>query len=405
MGKAILYTVVAYATLGAILYGYDGVYFSGVSALDVFNNDFGTALQSTGKYALSASQLSIMTSMINVGELVGSISAALINDRYGRRVCWIMASIFVILGCVLQICTESLEGFILGGRVILGCGVGAFAATGPIYIGEISPVHLRGPFLICWQMALSISQIVAACINQGVKAYQTSFSWRFPTVFQVLFPTLVLLGVWWIPESPRWLIRKGKLEGARKALELLHRNEKDYDYQQDIAQIHRALERDPATSNRGSWLELLTDTVERKKLMFSAGALIAQQINGIQWFYYFGTDFAKEVGISDPFLMTVIVFTIQLFVVTAAMLLSNKLPRRPLMLTCSCIMMFSIFMVGCMGIPSAGQVVPEKYGKVIMFFIILEICAANFSWGPLGWSIVSVSVQHLKYPKHSCAGF
>lgn len=246
--------------------------------------------------------------------------------------------------------------------------------------------------LIMWQMALSISQILAAGVNRGVEKYTDSFGWRFTTSFQMLFPLLIIIFMFWVPESPRWLLRKGRRDKAMAALTLIHRDDKSYDTAaaQDEAQILQAgLDAEMSKSAEGAWSDLIFNPIERRKLLFSAGALIAQQINGIQWFYYFGTSFSKDIGLQDPFLMTIIVFAIQLFVVTAAMLLEVRIPRRPLMITCSCIMMFSIFMVGCMGIPNPGTTVEPKYGKVIITFVIVEICAANFSWGPLGWSMSS----------------
>jgi len=91
-----------------------------------------------------------------------------------------------------------------------------------------------------------------------------------------------------------------------------------------------------------------------------------------------------------PSLMAVIVFLIQTVTVFLAVLFANKIPRRPLLLTTTAIMTVSIFIVGCLGIPG-GDVSPT-YGKVIISFVIVEITAFNFGWGPLGWTIVSFAL-------------
>jgi hypothetical protein len=155
-----------------------------------------------------------------------------------------------------------------------------------------------------------------------------------------------------------------------------------------IQNIEKDLAQDSSEEAESTWMQLITDPVERRKVIYSAGALIAQQINGIQWFYYFGTVFSKAIGLRDPFLMTLIVFVIQVFVVFAAVLLANKLPRRPLLMVTTGIMTVSIFVVGCLGIP--GGQPSETFGKVIISFVIIEIVAFNFAWGPLGWTIVSL---------------
>ena len=124
----------AFAALGACLYGYDGVYFTGVTAMDVFIRHFGDR-KPDGTYAISPSRLSLMTSMINVGELVGSLTAAPLNDYIGRKGVFLVASIFIVVGVVLQLATDHDRSLITGGRVLLGYGVGAFSSTSPLYIG------------------------------------------------------------------------------------------------------------------------------------------------------------------------------------------------------------------------------------------------------------------------------
>lgn len=260
-------------------------------------------------------------------------------------------------------------------------------------VQEIAPESMRSPLLMCWQLTLSVSQIIAAGINRGMVDIDTTFAYRFPIGFQLLFPALVLSGIWFVPESPRWLIRRGRREAAENSLRRLNRDDKTYDPAPAVAEMEVALNEELEVQAQGGWMQLITDPVERRKVIYSAGALVAQQINGIQWFYYFGTVFSKAIGLQDPFLMTLIVFIIQVFVVLAAVLLANRLPRRPLLMVTTGIMTVSIFVVGCLGIP--GGEPSQVIGKVIISFVIIEIVAFNFAWGPLGWTIVRTTLPFL----------
>lgn len=112
-----------------------GVYFTGVSAMDIFIEHFGTPKADGSGYEIKAADLSVMTSMINVGELVGSLTAAPLNDWFGRKGVFLIGAVTVIIGVVLQLATDHSHGLIIGGRIILGYGVGAFSSTSPLYIG------------------------------------------------------------------------------------------------------------------------------------------------------------------------------------------------------------------------------------------------------------------------------
>ena len=123
-----------FAALGACLYGYDGVYFSGVSTLPVFIRHFGHH-NKDGTYTFSPSSLSVSTSMINVGELVGSLSAAPLNDIVGRKGVFMSGTVAIIIGVILQLVTTSSLSLVTAGRAVLGFGVGNFSATSPLYMG------------------------------------------------------------------------------------------------------------------------------------------------------------------------------------------------------------------------------------------------------------------------------
>lgn len=104
------------------------------AAADVFIRHFGER-NSDGEYEISPSNLAVMTSMINVGELVGSLSAAPLNDYLGRKGVFMIGTAAIILGVVLQLVTTSSRALVTAGRAILGYGVGNFSATSPLYMG------------------------------------------------------------------------------------------------------------------------------------------------------------------------------------------------------------------------------------------------------------------------------
>jgi len=152
-----------FAALGACILGYDGVYFNGVSPLvcsispktrghypyndqDIFIKHFGTET-SDGQYNISPSQLSVMTSMVNVGELVGSLSAAPLNDLFGLKIVFLIAAAVLVVGVVLQLVSSSSKSLITVGRTVMGLGVGAFSSTSPLYIAVSTTAYSRCMFV------------------------------------------------------------------------------------------------------------------------------------------------------------------------------------------------------------------------------------------------------------------
>lgn len=133
----------SYFVLGALLYGYDGTYFTGVQAMDAFKRNFGTQ-DASGQYVITSGALSIMTSIVYVGELIGSLSASVVQDNLGRKGGLGVSMVAVIIGAVVQIAAEGQQGVIIAGRIILGIGVGLLSNAVPQYLSEVPSSSIRG---------------------------------------------------------------------------------------------------------------------------------------------------------------------------------------------------------------------------------------------------------------------
>jgi sugar porter (SP) family MFS transporter len=379
----------AVSSLGALCYGYDNTYYTGILGMQTFKNDYGYVDSTTGRKVLATDFTALTTSIIYVGDLLGALLAAPVNDRWGRKAVFLFASISIIAGGVAQVADTGIEGIIILGRILMGTGIGNFTVTSLLYIGEIAPREVRGPALMMFQFMQSCSQLVASGIDQGTDSIVDSpASYKIPMGLLILLPTLMLLGLLVIPESPTWYMNKGRPAEAEKALRSIHKSNPSYDPASDLAALNEAIQWERENNEAGSatsWMSLLKDPVERRKLVYSCGSMCAQQINGITFFYSYGVIFAQSIGMSQAFTISLITNILQVFAVGASVLLGNKIQRRTNLLVTTGMMFCAYIIIG--GIATRPITTGPAIAIVVISYVV--IVAFNFGLGPLAYTVAS----------------
>ncbi|KAL4970998.1 general substrate transporter [Aspergillus stella-maris] len=399
---AIAYCLVA--AIGALCYGYDTIYYTGIQGMPWFAKDYGQQ-DADGSYSLGTTFLSLSASIIYVGELVGALIAAPINEALGRRAVFLSASLCIIAGAIVQACSFGSHPVFYVGRVLIGLGVGQFTATCLIYIGEVAPSAIRGPALMCFQFMQSISQLVGACVNQGTQSIESSQSYRIPMCLLVVLPGVMLLCLPFTPESPVWYMTKDKRDKALKSLIRINASNKSYDPSEDIQAIETAVQQEREQAADATWASLITDPVERRKLFYACGAMFVQQINGIQFWYTYGVVFAQSIGVADPFTINTIIYVLQIITVAIAVIFGNKISRRMNLIVCSIGILVSLIIVGGLGVTRSSEgTFTRGIGIGIVVLAYINIIFYNFSIGTLSYSIASeMSVGRNRNKITSCA--
>ncbi|GAC96509.1 potential hexose transporter [Pseudozyma hubeiensis SY62] len=388
------------AVVGAILYGYDGTYFTGILEMDRFKRDFGV-VTADGKYEIPASDQSLYASIVQAGEVVGSLIAAPLGDYFGRRGGFFGACSLVALGVVLQLVTVGSKALLTLGRALLGSGVGVISNCTPLYLSEIAPTAIRGAIVSSWQLMLAIGQVIGACIAQGTKDIDSTWSYRIPIIFNLFFVAILVGAQFIIPESPRWLIQKNRDEKALASLKRVNKGQHDDVRDKVIALEYNAFRQARADelelSGEGGWKSLMHG-VELRKFACVLGILIGQQIGGVQFIFSYTVTFMTAVGLKDAFIITIIVDVIEVVGVLCSFLLVNRFGRRPLLLWTSVPMFIALFVVagiGTKGLPPRGESLPwpgvitVTQGRTIAAMICIYVFFFNLAWGPLAWVVAS----------------
>ena len=216
--RAYLLTIVA--SFGGMLFGWDTGLIGGVLTMTSFQNSFGMSEDDPAYANLSGN----IVSVLQAGCFFGAMSSFYVSDTFGRKKALIFADVIFIIGSIIQTCsglhTTSLTELYVG-RVIGGFGVGLISAVVPTYIGENANKEIRGRCIGCMQLfnvtGIMISYFVNFGVNQSVSSTSSS-QWRIPFALQILPGAILLIGILFQNESPRWLVEKNKIEAARKAL-------------------------------------------------------------------------------------------------------------------------------------------------------------------------------------------
>ncbi|KAJ5774023.1 hypothetical protein N7457_008919 [Penicillium paradoxum] len=318
----------AFAALGSFLLGYDsGVIISSIEQ-EAFLHRFGSP------YLSGAAAGGIISSYIG-GAIVGSFLAPYVSDPYGRRMAIFVGGILATLGAALQGGAVTLA-MLIAGRSIAGFAIGHMSAIIPVYCSELAPSHIRGMLAGMHQWMIGLGVIIAQWVGYGCSLRGGIFSWRFPLSFQVAPAIILTCGIWFLPESPRWLIEQGREEEGRSVLTRLHLNRTATDrhlLDYELSQIYQTLASEKLSIVR-SWSQLLLSSRWRHRILLACGLQIFTQCTGASVIQNYGPQLYKTLGLStSTSLMILGVWgALAQFWYTLFMFLVDKVGRRKLLI-------------------------------------------------------------------------
>ena len=356
------------ATLGGLLFGYDTAVISG--AIGFLQTHFELTAAMKGWAASSAL----------VGCFIGVAFAGELNDRLGRKISLLIAALLFLVSAIGTALPATLSQFIVF-RMIGGLGVGIASMTSPMYIAEISPARIRGRMVSINQLAIVSGMLVVYFVNyfiagQGDEVWNVTTGWRWMFGSEALPALLLFLLMLMVPESPRFLTRKGRVEDAHRVLARVGGEDHA---EREIAEIRAALD-----SETGSLAQLMQPGM---RIVLIIGILLAvlQQVTGINVFLYYAPEILKSVAGSDTdvaLLQTVLVGGVNLVFTVLAIGIVDKVGRKPLMIIGAAGMGICLTAIG---LASYAQVI----GPWLLIFMLGYIASFAMSVGPVTWVILS----------------
>lgn len=192
-----------------------------VLALQSFKKDFGLPTDTSGfASAKNAHVSSNVVSLLTAGCFFGAIFAAVLNDRLGRRYSLMIFTLVFLLGAAIQTGAHHNIGMIYGGRVVAGLGIGGMSSITPVFVSENCPPATRGRVAGLFQEFLVVGSTFAYWLDYGVALHipTSTKQWRIPVAIQIIPGALLFIGLLFLKESPRWLMKQGRHEEALQSL-------------------------------------------------------------------------------------------------------------------------------------------------------------------------------------------
>lgn len=236
--------------------------------------------------------------LLSIGTLFGALCSAPIADRFGRKICIIFWNIIFCVGVVIQIAATDKWYQVALGRWVAGLGVGGLSVLTPMYQSESAPRQIRGSMVGTYQLFITLGIFTAYAINYGTEAKQTttvngqevlvgrsptlasSAQWRIPMGVGFIFPLCMVLGIVFLPESPRWDYRNGNIERARKSIARAYGvSENHWEVHREMKEIKEKYDAEFAGGGKHVWYEIFTGPRMAYRVMLGVTLQALQQVS------------------------------------------------------------------------------------------------------------------------------
>nr|AAD20917.1 putative sugar transporter [Arabidopsis thaliana] len=332
-------------------------------------------------------QTEVLIGSLSIISLFGSLAGGRTSDSIGRKWTMALAALVFQTGAAVMAVAPSFEVLMIG-RTLAGIGIGLGVMIAPVYIAEISPTVARGFFTSFPEIFINLGILLGYVSNYAFSGLSVHISWRIMLAVGILPSVFIGFALCVIPESPRWLVMKGRVDSAREVL--MKTNERDDEAEERLAEIQLAAAHTEGSEDRPVWRELLSPSpVVRKMLIVGFGIQCFQQITGIDATVYYSPEILKEAGIQDETKLlaaTVAVGVTKTVFILFATFLIDSVGRKPLLYVSTIGMTLCLFCLS-FTLTFLGQ------GTLGITLALLFVCGnvAFFSigMGPVCWVLTS----------------
>ncbi|KAF5983489.1 RGT2-Sensor of high external glucose concentration [Fusarium coicis] len=335
-------------------YGFDNQAFATTQAMDAFDKQFGVWNEKTGKYILEPSWLSLFNSLNYIGFAAATIAVTSFHREQ-----------------------------IMAARILNYVYVGMELGVVPTFQSEIVPAQARGFMVGSYQLSLAVGGLVINSICFGTSSLPDNRAWRIPLGMFYVVPSIVVAGIWFVPESPRWLLRKNRVEEARKSLQQIRECAfTDEEIDAEFTELKVSLEQE---TEQGNFVELVRG-INLKRTLIVMAVNFYQQAGGQAFVSQYGTIYVKSLGTINPFGFSLITSAISIVSITCILLWTDIVGRRVLMMASSVTMFAAMMTMGGLGIVTP---VDDSRKKGVISMMAVFASGFGMGWAPLVYVVTT----------------
>lgn len=365
VNRATLYT---FGAFGGILFGYDLGVIAGVLVL------------LAKQWSLTAFQKGAITASLSVGAMVGAVLAGRLCNRIGRRLTIMAAAVVVILGTVACVLAGDWQVMMLT-RGVIGIGVGLSSATVPTYLAELAPARVRGALGSLNQLFIVSGILTAFLVDYALSSHN---NWKGMFLGALIPAAILIAGLLVLPETPRWLLSKGRDAEAKAVLAATRPDASDAELDVEVQDIRDVIRRD--SEERGRVRDLWQPWV-RPMVLVAMILAIGQQFSGVNAINAYFPTMLKSLGFATrTALLSAVVLGVVKFLFTVwELFVVDRWGRKPLLQIGAAIMVVSLF--------AAGLVIKNvtdknTLGTMTLIFLILYLAGYELGWGATVWVMI-----------------
>ncbi|KAG9656104.1 general substrate transporter, partial [Aureobasidium melanogenum] len=390
-----VYAVALVASMGAFIFGYDLAFIGTTITLKPFLKDFGlTHASASAKDAFSAN----IVSLLQAGCFFGSLAVAPLGDRFGRKPALIVAGLIFCAGSLMQTVSFGHIAAMYVGRAIGGLGVGLASGLVPLYVAELSPPAIRGRLVGIYEISVQTGTCIGFWICYGVQRNMaaTSSQWILPFAVQLIPGVLLIIGMCFVPESPRWLAQHKSRELAAYTLCKLRSLPEDHEYLQEelthiMDTVNEQLE-SPHDQGMISQVKELRVPSNRRRVFVGVAIFVFMQFAGSNAINYYSPRIFKSIGLkgqSTGLYATGIYGIVRLVCVIIAMhYVVDRFGRRKMLMGGAAVMAIAMWFIGAyikIANPATHTVGLSAGGYAAVTFIYIFAVGFCFSYAGVPW--------------------